>query len=219
MSPPKKITKTNYDRLSPWYDLFSLNAEKRLVKIAIRQLELHPAEIVLEIGCGTGANLVQMSHETGPSGIIIGLDTSAGMLARARGKIIKSQSDQVICLIQGNAKKLPVGSRKIDAVLLSFTLELFDAAGIAAVIAECRRVLAPAGRICVVGLSRKPGNTFPVRLYDWFHTCFPTWIDCQPICIEQILTIEGYNILSAASLNLFGLPVEIVVASVASYPL
>jgi len=213
MAHPNNLAKTNYDRMSRWYDLITLNSEARLANIAILQLNLQPGETLLEIGCGTGTNLIKIANSTVPSGKIIGLDISTGMLSCAREKVNRASSKNTIHLIQGDAENLPIPSGKIDAILLSFTLELFDVAGIAAVMAECQRVLAPQGRICVVGLSRKFGNTLPVRLYDWFHSRFPAWIDCQPIFIEKILSAAGFHIVTTASFTLFGLPVEIVTAN------
>ncbi len=209
----KYSTRSNYDRLSRWYDLLTFNSEKRLAKLAIQQLDLQPGETVLEIGCGTGANLLLMAQYISPSGIMIGLDISYGMLSHTKKKVSVPSTGRGIHLTQGDGEKLPIESGRINAILLSFTLELFDPTGIAAVIAECRRILSPSGRICVVGLSRKPGNTIPVRLYDWFHTHFPDLIDCRPILIEQTLTAGGYNILHTASLSLFGLPIEIITAN------
>jgi ubiquinone/menaquinone biosynthesis C-methylase UbiE len=210
----KYSVRANYDRLSRWYDLFTGNSEQRLAEQAIRQLNLQAGESVLEIGCGTGASLIQMAQDISPTGLMIGLDLSFRMLTHARNKISQHASEKSLYLLQGDGANLPLLSMRIQAILLSFTLELFDNAGIDAVLAECRRVLAPSGRICVVGLSRKPGNTFPVRIYDWFHKQFPILIDCRPIMIEQSLSAGGYNILSSISLSLFGLPIEVVTANV-----
>jgi ubiquinone/menaquinone biosynthesis C-methylase UbiE len=216
---PKYSVRSNYDRLSRWYDLLTFNSEERLAKQAIRQLDLKPGESVLEIGCGTGANLHRISQNISSTGLMIGLDLSSGMLSHARGKISAKSTGNIIHLIQGDGENLPIASGEIDAILLSFTLELFDPPGIAAVLAECRRVLSPSGRVGVVGLSRKPGNTLPVRVYDWFHARFPAKIDCRPILIEETLSAGGYNILHSSSLNLFGLPVEVVIAKGCSNPI
>ncbi len=194
--------------------MFTFNSEDRLAKQAIEMLDLKPGESVLEIGCGTGANLNRIAQKISPTGLIFGLDLSDGMLGRARKKATSKSTGNIIRLVQGDGENLPIDGERINAILLSFTLELFDSYGIASLLAECRRVLLPSGRIGVVGLSRKPGNTFPVRVYDWFHRHYPSLIDCRPILIEEALSEGGYNIDSTASLDLFGLPIEIVIAKV-----
>jgi ubiquinone/menaquinone biosynthesis C-methylase UbiE len=210
----KNSVRANYDRLSRWYDLFVGNSEEHLAKQAIQMIDLKPGESILEIGCGTGANLNRMAQDISPTGLMIGLDLSFGMLSHARKKVSLKLTEKIIRLVQGDGENLPIAAGKINTILLSFTLELFDNPMISALLAECRRVLIPSGRIGVVGLSRKPGNTLPVRVYDWFHAQYPTMIDCRPILIEETLVSGGYNILSTASPTLFGLPIEIVIAKV-----
>ncbi|MBN1537847.1 MAG: methyltransferase domain-containing protein [Anaerolineales bacterium] len=207
-------TKKNYDNLSRWYDLLTFNSEAKMSKIAIQRLDLKPGEIILEIGCGTGSNIMHMAPYIAPSGNIIGLDISTGMLSRARRKASGISLANLIQLVQADGLHLPLCCRKFDVIWMSFTLELFSDHGIRNILAECRRVLIPSGRLCVVGLSRTTGDTFPVRIYDWFHDHFPVLIDCRPILIEQILKIQGYNILSTASFSMFGLPVEIVISNI-----
>ncbi len=126
----------NYDRMSRWYDWFS-GSEKRFTEAGLRLLDPRPGERTLEIGCGTGHALNWLSAA---GANIVGLDLSAGMLARARRAGIRSWTQRV-ALCQGDAVHLPFKSNLFNAVFLSFTLELFPENEISLVLAECQRIL------------------------------------------------------------------------------
>ncbi len=52
----------------------------------IGALRLRPGALVLDIGCGTGLNFPLIREAIGPAGRIVGVDSSANMLAQARAK-------------------------------------------------------------------------------------------------------------------------------------
>ena len=78
---------------------------------------------------------------------------------------------------------------------------------------QCRTVLKPDGRLAVVSLFKKPGTA--VRLYEWFHDKMPVTVDCRPIYAQADLQKAGFAIAEVASLSMWGLPVEIIIAKVA----
>src|SRR5712691_592777 len=51
---------------------------------AVDVLALTPETTVLDVGCGTGASFPLLSARVGPSGRIVGVDNSGGMLHIAR---------------------------------------------------------------------------------------------------------------------------------------
>ncbi len=68
-----------YSTLEPLYLIFP-PARRR----AVAALGLKPGDTVLEIGAGTGRNFPYLVEAVGPSGTVIGVDASPGMLAEAR---------------------------------------------------------------------------------------------------------------------------------------
>ncbi len=203
------MAQANYDRLSPWYDLFAAS-ERPYREAGLRALAVQPGEAVLDLGCGTGQVLPALAQAVGPEGRVAGLDLSPGMCRRARARLGQGS---VVC---GDARRLPLAAAAFDGLLLSFTLELFSEGEIPLVLRECRRVLRPGGRLAAVALSRvaRPGAV--ARLYGRLHHAFPSVIDCRPIPVEQALAGAGFRVRSAQTLFLYRLPVAVVAAVVSA---
>lgn len=170
-----------YTRYADWYDRIASDTPLvgRLRERVVDALDPRRGDVVVEMGCGTGANLPLLRERVGPGGTVIGLDVSTGVLARARERIDRAGWGNVHVaradatrppLRSGASSRATAGAtgdeaRDIDAVLATFlTGMLVDPAG--AVDDWCRLVTAdgssdhpPAGRVCVAGLAR---STHPI---------------------------------------------------------
>ena len=100
----------------------------------------------------------------------------------------------------------------MDALFLSFTLELFDTPDLPVLLAECLRVLKPGGRIAVVSMAKRPYTSFASRIYEWVHEKWPVLVDCRPIFTAQVLEKSGFRILKHDKQSTWGLPVDILLA-------
>lgn len=201
-----------YDRMSRWYDLMASSSERPFAQMGLRLLAITAGESVLEIGYGTGHILQAMTQLVGEEGWVFGLDISTGMSRVARQRLASAGVYSSVQLVCGDAGWLPFASGKLDAVFLSFTLELFDTPEIPLALEACRRILKPGGRLCVVSLSKEGGNTLPVRLYAWAHRKFPAYVDCRPIYVQSSLERIGFRVVKAMRKSMWGLPVEICLA-------
>ncbi|MCZ7571146.1 MAG: methyltransferase domain-containing protein [Ardenticatenaceae bacterium] len=201
-----------YDKISRWYDLLEGNWETTARVAGLRKLDAREGERVLEIGVGTGHNIVALAHAVGESGKVYGFDLSPGMLEATRARLRERGLVARVALEEGDAVRLPFEEGAFDAVFMSFTLELFDTPEIPEVVGECRRVLRVGGRICVVSIS-KAGGSSPMReLFEWGHHTFPAFLDCRPIFVQRALEEAGFQIVDATQISLWGLPVEIILA-------
>jgi ubiquinone/menaquinone biosynthesis C-methylase UbiE len=201
-----------YDRISRWYDLLEGIWEERVRRLALKKLDLRVGERVLEIGCGTGHGMLELARAAGLPGRAYGLELSPRMLDITRKRIAAAGFEGTAVLLRGDATHLPVKQRILDAVFMSFVLELFDTPEIPLVLSECRRVLRPGGRICVVSLSRACGTSRMRNLYEWGHLRFPRLLDCRPIFVRRALESGGFERCDAVCDSVAGLPVELVLA-------
>jgi arsenite methyltransferase len=104
--------------------------------------DLAPGQTVLDLGCGAGLDTLIAAERVGPGGRVLGLDFSAGMLARARQAA--AGRDRAVFL-QGDAERLPLASASVDAALVNGIFNLNPAR--AQIFAELARVVAPGGQV------------------------------------------------------------------------
>lgn len=204
-------TQAFYDRISVAYDLLADASEHAARETGLELLGVAPAQRVLEIGVGTGRGLPLLARSVGAVGFVTGLDLSGGMLRVAR-RFLDGQGLERVGLIQGDARCLPQRDRSLDAVFMSFTLELFPESEIPRVLAEIARVLVPGGRLGIVSLSATPDPGIAPRVYVWLHRHFPHFVDCQPIDVTGALSRGGLTLLRSRELAIWGLPVLAAVA-------
>ena len=207
----KDETRAFYDKISGAYDLLAERSEGPVRQTGLASMNLQPGERVLEIGFGTGHSLAQLAEAVGPEGKVVGIDLSEGMRARARERLEKQNLMGRVELSCGDATSLPYPGGSMDAVFMSFTLELFDTPEIPKVLAECKRVLRTGGRIGVVAITREGKEDFAVEAYEWTHQHFPNLLDCRPIFVRRALEDAGFAIGSATIAHMW-VPVEVVVA-------
>ena len=114
-----------YGRWARLYDLVALYTPgvRRLRERAAAALELERGDTVVEMGCGTGANLPFLREAVGPTGSVVGVDVTRPILDRARSLVDRRGWDNVH-LARADARRPPVASA--DAVLATFVVGMLD---------------------------------------------------------------------------------------------
>jgi demethylmenaquinone methyltransferase/2-methoxy-6-polyprenyl-1,4-benzoquinol methylase len=142
---------TQYDRVAPFYralsPLFLINPLAR--RRGVAALGLRPGDTVLEVAVGTGRNLPYLVDAVGPTGTVVGVDLSPGMLREA-AKLVARRGWRNVELIEGDATKLAL-DRDLDAILFSLAWSVIPAPVTA--LSRIWDRLRPGGRVAVMEIS------------------------------------------------------------------
>lgn len=149
-------TQSFYGRWARAYDWFSrlLPGTAGLRSAAADALSLTRGDTVVDLGCGTGANLPHLRERVGPSGTVVGVDLAPRMLARAETHVERA-GWQNVHVVQGDAGRPPVADA--DGVLVSFVLGLLPDPGAAA--GRWLDCLVDSGRVAVLEAGRSDHPT------------------------------------------------------------
>lgn len=127
---------------------------------------------VLEVGCGTGRNLVKVASAY-PSSRVHGFDISSEMLKSAGGAIVRSGLTDRIAIAEGDAltfdPRLAFGVATFDRVYLSYTLSMIPQWQQA--LAHAARLVAPGGELHVADFGLSESAPAPLRagLFWWLR--------------------------------------------------
>ncbi|UXR68735.1 demethylmenaquinone methyltransferase [Staphylococcus sp. IVB6246] len=140
-----------YDRLN---NIISFEQHKSWRKKVMKEMNVQPGSIALDVCCGTADWTIALSHAVGPDGEVTGLDFSENMLKVGEEKT--SNMDN-IRLVQGDAMALPFEDNTFDYVTIGFGLRNIPDYKVA--LAEMYRVLKPGGMVVCLETSQP---TIPV---------------------------------------------------------
>jgi ubiquinone/menaquinone biosynthesis C-methylase UbiE len=138
-----------------WADLYDALARStpglgHLRGRAADALALEPGDTVVEMGCGTGANLPYLRERVGPEGRVVGLDFTRGMLGRARDRIDREEW-QNVHLLQADATEIEFRESP-DAIVATFVVGMLGDPEEA--VNRWADQLAPGGRLALLDAAQ-----------------------------------------------------------------
>ena len=135
---------------------------------AIAGLQVPEGGRLLEVGCGTGRNLIA-AHRLYPAARLYGLDISAEMLASARRHFARrAQSPVLLRADAAGFRATDFATEGFDRVLISYALSMIpDWEG---AIDAALDALAPGGSLHIVDFGQQE------RLPRWFRSLLVGWL-------------------------------------------
>lgn len=108
--------------------------------------DLRPGDVVLDLGCGAGGDVLLSARRVGLTGRVYGLDMTDDMLALAQRNVEEAGATNVV-LLKGSIEDVPLPSASVDVVISNCVINL--AVDKDVVLREAARVLRPGGRFAV----------------------------------------------------------------------
>jgi len=124
--------------------IYQIRDAARRRRIVREALGAAPDERILDVGCGPGFYCAELAEEVGPSGSVVGVDSSPAMLQLATRRCAQYRG---IELRRADAVSLPVDDASFDAALCVQVLEYVPDP--TAALREMHRALLPGGRVVV----------------------------------------------------------------------
>jgi arsenite methyltransferase len=107
---------------------------------------VQPGEVVVDLGCGAGFDLLIASEKVGSEGRVIGIDMTDAMIEAARTNAAKAGATNVE-VRKGTIEELPVEDSSVDWVISNCVINLSPEKD--RVFREIARVLKPGGRFAI----------------------------------------------------------------------
>lgn len=107
---------------------------------------LAEGDVVLDLGCGGGGDVLLSATRVGPTGRVYGLDMTDEMLKLAQAHIAEAGAQNVV-LLKGTIEAVPLPADSVDVVISNCVINLASDKTI--VFREAARVLRPGGRFAV----------------------------------------------------------------------
>ena len=138
--------------------------------------ELHPGEVVLDLGSGGGIDVLLSARQVGATGKAYGLDMTDDMLALARQNAVEAGATNVEFL-KGHIEQIPLPDDSVDVIISNCVINL--SADKDRVLAEAFRVLRPGGRFAVSDVVVRGDVPAEVR------RSMELWVGCVAGALEE----------------------------------
>ncbi len=159
MRMQEKSTQKIYDAQSAIYDKTFGRLVQKHIRRGIEHMNITDADVVLDLGIGTGASLNYYPDR----GRVIGIDLSEGMLKLCR-KRISERGLRHVTVFQADAMRLPFADDTFDYVFLSHVISVVSDP--AKLVREAQRVAKPGARIVMVNHFQS-ANRVIAKLEKW----------------------------------------------------
>jgi ubiquinone/menaquinone biosynthesis C-methylase UbiE len=138
-----------YNSAADTFDAAPLSFWNRYGQRTIDRMDLQPGDNVLDVCCGSGASAIPAAIAVGPTGSVLGVDVSEGLLGLARSK---SQTLSNIEFRNADCMALGLPDASFDAIVCVFGI--FFLPDMAAALRELWRLVKPGGKLAITSWGK-----------------------------------------------------------------
>lgn len=115
----------SYDRIASYYDYLSLVLGRAYRKSKNSFLsDFDQGDLILYVGGGTGANLVEMLRQIGDEGEVCYVEASFQMIERAKNRVPTHLQSRISFINESDFSKIPL--RTFDRVITQYFLDILS---------------------------------------------------------------------------------------------
>lgn len=206
-----------YDRIGRLQDTQRFY-EDRAIHRVVELAAFERSEAVFELGCGTGRLAADLLASRMPtSARYIGVDVSPRMVGLARRRLAPWSNRATVELLEPPALELPGEEGSFDRFVATYVFDLLSGDDAGALLREAHRLLCAEGILAVVSLTNGTTPASRVVSAGWSRlgNRRPALVGgCRPIELRDLIGGPGWQLRQAEVVVRFGVPSEVVVASV-----
>ena len=161
--------------------------------------DLHPGQVVLDLGSGGGIDVLLSARRVAPSGKAYGLDMTPEMLELARRNQAQAQVENAEFL-EGTMEAIPLPEAVIDVIISNCVVNL--SADKPAVFSEAFRVLKPGGRLAISDIVLRRHLSDPVTAAMGLWTGCVAGALLEDDYVEQ-LAVAGFEQIGIEAVRVF----------------
>lgn len=154
----KERVARGYSRSASEYDALAGQLYVNGIRRLLPRLRVRRGAAVLDVGSGTGINLIEAARWFAPARLLCGIDIAPGMVAVAQAKTSRLGIPAQFAV--GDAEQLPYPDGLFDLVICNSVFHWFHDRPKA--MREMARVLRPGGQLALICASQPSFN-------EWFH--------------------------------------------------
>jgi arsenite methyltransferase len=138
--------------------------------------DIEEGDVVLDLGCGMGLEVIRAALRVGPTGKVIGLDVTPEMIGRASRNAERAGVHEVTEFRLGEIEDMPVDDESVDWIISNCVINL--SVDKERVFREAFRVLKPSGRLVISDLVS-------TGLPDEVRRDLASWAQCLGGTVEE----------------------------------
>ena len=171
-----RLVREMFDRIAGRYELLNTLMTAGLHRIwnrkVVKATGLRAGGRVLDLACGTGTLTRDLAKKVGPSGNVLGVDFSEGMIEAARKRPAPNIEYRL-----GDATSLEgISENSFDAATIAYGAR--NIPDLDALFSEMARPVGPGGRVACLEIARPTGRVFATFYGLWFDRLVP-WLGAR----------------------------------------